>query len=299
MLSALVVQPMPAGIAMLVGSWWRKGVTKTGHQEVVVIFSADETVDSEMMMSEFRRHLEGAPLESHAASVVKGAYCVVGNGLVLAGAAFFLFEVDEHGLLDPTFNLPLKYLVQQAGVGGNLGQGVIRMASRGRCPVPWHSINLWEPVDGDVLALLQSRVRRNKLGLKTIAADAEDFFQTSPDQLDEEAGTAFVLDDFELYDLDAAQSDDSSIQQQTQDLTDRLEDVFGQEGKLTVQELVRMNAQQINDMRHSHRQEIEAQQASYLGQIKACRDEIHDLKVALRQEQSRSRRLQEILRGEP
>lgn len=274
-------------------------MTQIGHQEVVVLYTADETIESEMMMSDFRRYLEGAPLESHAASVVKGGYCVVGNGLALAGAAFFLFEVDEHGLLDPTFNLPLKYLVQQAGVGGNLGQGGIRMASRGRCPVPWHSINLWEPVDDEILAVLQQRIYRNKLSLQAIATGAEDFFQTSPEQLDEEASRAPDLEDFDLYELDDVKLDDASTRQQAKELTGRLEEVLGPDGKLTVQELVRMNAQQLNEMRYGHRQEIEAQQSAYLEQIKACRDEIHDLKVALRQEQSRSRRLQEILRGEP
>jgi hypothetical protein len=37
----------------------------------------------------------------------------------------------------------------------------------------------------------------------------------------------------------------------------------------------------------------------YLDQIRNCKDEIQKLKSALRNEQERSRRLQQLLRGEP
>jgi len=46
------------------------------------------------------------------------------------------------------------------------------------------------------------------------------------------------------------------------------------------------------------RAEMLRQQQGYLEQIKNCRDEIQQLKAALRHEQKRNRRLQQLLRGD-
>jgi hypothetical protein len=43
---------------------------------------------------------------------------------------------------------------------------------------------------------------------------------------------------------------------------------------------------------------MERQQQGYLEQIKNCREEIQKLKSALRHEQERNRRLQQLLRGD-
>ena len=145
-------------------------MSKGGQQEVVMLFNSEGEVCEEMHFSTFENYLAGKQnLESFAASVVKAAYCVVGNGLSVRGVVFFLFTVDEDGNIDPDFNLPLQYLVQQAGIGDDLGQGGIRRASRGQCPVPWHAVNLWDPDSEGGVQLVQSRVYRNKLKLKNVA----------------------------------------------------------------------------------------------------------------------------------
>ncbi len=246
-----------------------------------------------MMMTDFVRHVEGELLDAHAASVVNAAYCIVANGLNLAGVAYFIFRVDENGKIENSFNLPLKYLVQQAGHGGDLGQGGIRKASRGRCPIPWHSTNLWEPRCEDALGVVQQRLYRNKLNLKAVADGGEDFFAESPSltETEEQAGS-----DMQLVDTDPAAN--YPEHPDSRELAARLEEVLGQDGRLTMQDLMRMHSDQLNAARSSHRQELEEQQTSYLAQIKTCRDEIHELKVELRQEQGRNRRLQEMLRGE-
>ena len=74
---------------------------------------------------------QAAPLDEHAASVVKAVYGVVATGLTVRGLVFFTFKVDEEGLLGPSFNVPLRYLVRNAGAGPDLGMGPVRLARRG------------------------------------------------------------------------------------------------------------------------------------------------------------------------
>lgn len=265
-------------------------MTRSGHQEVVIMYSSDRTIASEMTYLEFQKHLSGKPLDAQAASRCKAAFCVVANGLRLAGVVFFEFDIDEHGSLNPNFNLPLKYLVQQAGIGGETELGSVRKASRGQCPVPWHSTDLWEPADNGALQDLQQRLYRNKLNLKPVLTGNEDYFDAGVDELPDDD------DGLSLIDLD---TDAQEARAEAQELFARLEDALGQDGRMTMQDLVRMHSEQLAETRVMHRRELEAQQTGYLEQIKTYRDEIHELKVALRQEQSRNRRLQEMLRGDP
>ena len=267
-------------------------MTRSGHQEVVILYQADETISSEIPYSTFQQHLSGAPLEAHAASRVKAAFCVVANGLRLAGVVFFEFVVDEHGDVDPNFNLPLRYLVQNSGVGGELEHGLVRKASRGQCPVPWHSTNLWEPASSEALKDLQQRLYRNKLGIKPVLTGMEDYFEVDVHRSAESDENPIGLQE---YDLD----DDGSARAETQELIARLEEVLGQDGRMSMQDLVLMHSEQLSETRVQHRRELEEQQTGYLEQIKTYREEIHELKVALRQEQSRNRRLQQMLRGDP
>ena len=267
-------------------------MARSGHQEVVILYQADETISSEIPYATFQQHLSGLPLESHAASRVKAVFCVVANGLRLAGVVFFEFVVDEHGAVDPSFNLPLRYLVQNSGVGGELEHGVVRKASRGQCPVPWHSTNLWEPESADSLQELQQRLYRNKLGIKPVLTGLEDYFDADLDRSSQSDNNPLSLEGFDPGEAHTERSE-------TKELIARLEDVLGQDGRMSMQDLVRMHSDQLSETRVQHRRELEEQQTGYLEQIKTYREEIHELKVALRQEQSRNRRLQEMLRGDP
>ena len=77
-------------------------MSRGGQQEVVMLFNADGSILDEMMFSAFEDLLNGNhTLDGSAASVMKAAYCVVGNGLSLRGTVFFTFSVDENGVVDP------------------------------------------------------------------------------------------------------------------------------------------------------------------------------------------------------
>lgn len=252
------------------------GATMSNH-EVVMLFGVDEEIDAEMFYAEFETLLAGAAtLDACAGSIKKAAYCVIGNGLTLKGVVFFSFKVDEAGVVDPSFNVPLRYLVRSAGAGPDLGHGPIRKASRGQCPVPWHSINLWEPTNPECVELVQRRVYRNKLKLKssTVIGSREEV-------------EALASAEFELSNGEDAKA-----------LEAKLTDTFGEAGKLSLQDLIRLHSQQLNDAKMKYREDLQQHQQVYLDQLRECKEEIHELKVALRQEQSRNHRLQQMLRGE-
>lgn len=359
-----------------------------GQQEVVMLFNSEGGVSDEMLFSTFEDLLAGKQtLDAYAASSTKAAFCLVGNGLSLRGVVYFLLNVDEEGCVDPTFNLPLHYLVKHAGVAEDLGRGGIRKASRGQCPVPWQAVNLWEPDEKHGLECLQSQIFRNKLKLKAstgcivedVAESADDielvedtsssnleftFGEEEAQQEGEQAGEvnepsnggesphkfeAEPLPDIEdgLFErarpipkpaprLDppppaagpAAGIDPVKPSERAKplkkpetgpifnsrrrseikpmpmpvaknvELGAKLTEVFGEAGKVSMPDLIRLHTEQLNQVKAKHREDVEQQQLGYLDQLRACREEIHSLKVSLRQEQGRNRRLEQMLRSD-
>ena len=251
-----------------------------GYVEAVLLFSADlSAIEQEFTAAQFEALLAGeTTLESRAASRVRSAFVVVGAALSVRAAVFFTVGVNEDGLLDPHFNLPLRYLADNAGPGPDLGTGPIRLACRGRCPVPWHSVNLWEPqedAESGSIQIVQKAIWRNRLGLKPSGA----LKRAEPDHelvLVENTGTG-----------------------RKRLMENRLTETFGEEGRLNLEHLIRQNNDRVTQVSDKYRNELAQQQQGYLEQIKQCRDEIRQLKAALRHEQERSRRLQALLRGEP
>ena len=262
-------------------------------REVVYLFDSEELISDEVRYSEFNKLIQCEQthpgLASAAAGLIRAAYCVVGNQLSLQAVVFFQFLVDDEGQVDPSFNLPLDYLARQAG-GFTLGERKIRKASRGQCPVPWHSVNLWEPESPKVIHDVQARIEANALELATQMYDGEDDFFA--DQEEEQGGIELTpLSDFQPENITPVKSD-------VEQMTDRLSQVFGQSGKLSVQEMIRLHSDQLDQLREEFRREYEIAQVSFLDQIRIAHEEIHQLKTALRQEQGRNKRLQQMLRGD-
>ena len=290
-------------------------------QQVVIWFDAEHCIADEMLYDQFERALAGeCVLSAFAASVAKAVYCVIGNGLLLRGAVFFQIKVDEEGRAAPSFNLPLPYLAQQAGVGARYEGSAIHVAARGRCPVPWHSVNLWDPDIDKAVAAVQRSIYRNHLKLKSLTDfDEADFFppaaEPAPcfgdeilvDEADHERcqhGAAgrhakAVAQRRGAKAAAAQQADAASAQQlvRNAEFSARLTDLFGAEGKLSLPELIRLHTEQLDELKAKFSSDLESQQSAHTDQLRSAREEIRALKVALRQEQSRSRRLQELLRA--
>lgn len=257
-----------------------------GYEEAVLLFDADlGGIDSEYTSSDFEALIAGgATLSQFAASVVNAAFAVVGSALAVRAMVFFTFKVDEDGLADSSFNLPLRYLADNAGTGPDLGAGPIRLACRGQCPVPWHSVNMWEPISDSECAsidLVQKVIWRNRLGLKpTIAID-----------------TVLQADTLELVENGLTGRNGQSASLKVMEA--RLTETFGEEGKVNLENLIRQHNDRLSEVSSKYRAELADQQQTYLTQIKDCRDEIQALKSELRTEQQKSRRLQALLRGDP
>ncbi len=252
-----------------------------GYAEAVLLFDAEaSTIEREFTPAQFDALVAGeANLEEYAASVVRAAFVVVGAALSVRAAVFFLFKVDEEGNVDPHFNLPLRYLADNAGPGPDLGAGPISLACRGRCSVPWHSVNLWEPLEdpeSGSIRIVQKAVWRNRLGLKPSGAlnRATNF------------GDDLVLEE-------------NASPARRQRLEERLTDTFGEQGRVSLEGVIRQHNERLTQVSDRYRNDLAQQQQGYLEQIKSCREEIRQLKAALRNEQERSRRLQSLLRGEP
>ncbi|TNF86261.1 MAG: hypothetical protein EP301_08895 [Gammaproteobacteria bacterium] len=258
---------------------------QNGYEEAVLLFDADLSgIDSEYTSSDFEALIAGgATLSQFAASLVNGAFAVVGAALGVRAIVFFTIKVDENGVADSNFNLPLRYLADNAGPGPDLGAGPIRLACRGQCPVPWHSVNLWEPVsdpDSGSIELVQKVVWRNRLGLKPSIA----------------IGSVLPQDGLELMENRLAGNGKAA---NLKLMETRLTETFGEEGKVNLENLIRQHNDRLSEVSEKCRTELAEQQQSYLSQIKDCRDEIQALKSALRHEQQKSRRLQALLRGDP
>jgi hypothetical protein len=277
--------------------------SRQGFQELVVLFDATGSkIGFEMRLGQFNSLLaQKGTLASHAARVVKAAYTQVGAGLSVRGVVFFQFNVNEQGYVDPAFNLPLEYMAEHAGTGPDLGHGPINMACRSQCPVPWHGINMWEPA-GEGKAhpamLVQKSVWRNRLGLKPIPMIRQgNGVSTLQGRARVEAHRE-VAGIVEMGEAVNGSVTLPKMQAKIQAMGEKLTATFGKAARVSTSQHTRHDREQVGQVAAQLRAEMERQQQGYLEQIKNCREEIQKLKSALRHEQERNRRLQQLLRGD-
>lgn len=258
--------------------------------ELIFLFEEDlSAIASEMRYAEFESLLNrSATLAQFAASVVRAAYVVVGEALTVRAIVFFNLRIDEDGCVDDRFNVPLRYLAKQAARGPDLGSGKrILMACRSHCPVPWHSANLWEPEGvGDVhpAVRLQKAVWRNKLELKPKASKIAT-------RLASEAESAELGKEFSK---DLSQD----LMATRKLLESRLDSTVDDAGKINVKTLITTHNEQLQQVALQFRRELAQQQQAYMDQLRAAREEVSKLRTALQSERLRTRRLQELLRGD-
>lgn len=247
--------------------------TSPDYNEAVYLFREDRVV-SEMRYSEFEAVLSGAAsLDDWRGARVPCAYVAIGAGLHVRGLVFFELFVNAHGHADSGFNVPLRYLVRNAGHGPDLGAGAIRLSCRGQCSVPWHANNLWQPTlsgPGNAPEQIQKLVRRNRLAFK--------------------APTSAQADEVAVAGAREAEN--------IAKLNGKVDSAFGNGGRVDVRQLLRRQSAQLDELKEKHREDIARQQQAYLDQIRGFSEEINRLRTALRQEKARSKRLQLMLRGE-
>jgi hypothetical protein len=278
----------------------RRGFRSMSQQdafaEAVFFFDGDE-IAVEMHYSEFEALLnQASTLQQFAASLVRGAYVVVGTGLAVRGMVTFLLRIDENGRADSGFSVPLRHLVRHAGPGPDIGCGAVRLASRAQCSVSWHATNLWEPEgegDSHPLRVAQRAVWRNKLSLKLSKSDGGESLLDAPAADVELQPALLPAPDPKVTPKPAGRK--NKVVAQADDKIDR---AFGEEGRISLTQLIQQHANSVDALTRKYRLDLEQQQQIYLDQIRGCRDEIQRLKGLLRHEQNRNRRLQQLLRGE-
>lgn len=291
--------------------------SQDGAQELVVVFDQSGSKPGlEMRYGQFKALLaQKATLEKYADSTLKAAYAQVGTGLAVRAVVFFLFRTNAAGYVDPAFNLPLDYMATHAGEGPDLGQGPIRMACRSQCPVPWHGINMWEPAGHDdkhAAMLVQKVVWRNRLGLKPsvvlrhgrgFAAGEQPAARVTIRRQESRIGDALPA----AVPADQAANGGTGRSSKLQLMRRRLEAAFREPEPAeppvetaagSAATLPPADGERLSEASMRMRAEMERQQQGYLEQIKNCRQEIQALKSALRHEQERNRRLQQLLRGD-
>jgi hypothetical protein len=230
-------------------------------QELVLLFdSAGGAIEQDFLRADFDTLCSGdGRLAERAGETVKAVYVLVAPGLRIAGLAFFLLPVDREGSIDQSFNVPLPYLVEHAGIRGDFGIGDIKTASRGQCPVPWLALKLWEPDPGPEghVRVVQRAILLNRVGLRSMPP---------------------------MGDLSAT--------------TGAAGGVPGRPAIAAAAEVRSATAASAAAQpRLGPREEPVAMEQGYLEQIRKFRAEILELKAALRAEQERSRRLEALLRG--
>jgi hypothetical protein len=263
-----------------------------------VFFFDGEDIAAEMHYAEFESLLNQATtIEQFAASLVRGAYVVVGTGLAIRGMVTFLLRIDENGRADSNFTVPLRHLVRHAGPGPDIGHGPIRLASRTQCSVSWHAMNLWEPEgEGDAhpLRVVQRMVWRNRLALKLSKSDAVSPFVDAPAV---DAPGANLIEPVGKVGPKSAPRK-AIVRSKAPHADDKIDRAFGEEGRISLTQLIQQHNNSVDSLTRKYRLDLEQQQQIYLDQIRGCRDEIQRLKTLLRHEQNRNRRLQQLLRGE-
>ena len=287
-------------------------------REVIFLFDEQEQISNELWMEEFEQYLAGKlqfPPESEGQQ--RAAYCVLGNHLTLQAVVFFCFQVNSEGEVKKGFNLPLLHLAQQAGNSKDFGKRPVRKASRGKCPVPWHSTNLWDPAQKQTAVDIAGRIQANRLGVPQKLFDGEDLlFETreesglielTPLSVAASAGgaqPAVVGSDVGAATAFSGITSEATPRFSRQTATLLVNDpsaaplhVPGTDG-LSLSEVIRQHSEHLEQVRCQYQGELDNQRAAFVNELRNAQQEISGLQQQLAEEQSRTQRLQQMLRGD-
>lgn len=162
-------------------------ILSSGSSErTAVIFLQDAKPVRQLRFSEFETLLDHfCAIPEFAGKAATAVFIDINGALKIVSAVFFTIKFDSDGYSDPEWNMPLQLLATEGEPGPNLGGGVIRLATRSRCPVSWHQDQLWDPpLTGEARPFdaLVALVRENRLGLTEFEVEAE---PTSLDMADD------------------------------------------------------------------------------------------------------------------
>ena len=139
-----------------------------------VLFFEGPAIAREMLYSEFEALLDGVvPLADLAGQELRAAYVRLDTGLQPAAVVLFLIPFDAEGFPEQRWNLPLRQLADASRPSPEPAARGVRVASRGRCPLPGWERGLWDPEAGAVsgtVERIRERLAVNRLGLEATSA---------------------------------------------------------------------------------------------------------------------------------
>ena len=166
-----------------------------------VMFFADGAVVKEMLYPEFEAILDHVvAIEDFKGTQVPAVFLRINNKLDVIAAVFFYIDFDDAGFTDNNWNIPLQHLVDNSGVGPDMGSGAIKLSCRSQCSVAWHQKSLWDPdfeSETNTFSILDGKAKRNRLGLivaRDPAGQAPEF-AVPVGAINQEAGR-FARDEF-------------------------------------------------------------------------------------------------------
>ncbi|NKI16818.1 hypothetical protein HCU74_05215 [Spongiibacter sp. KMU-166] len=154
-----------------------------------IVFFDDDVVVKEMYFAEFEAVLDDVVgISDFAGRDVQAVFVQISSSLKLLGAVFFAISFDSRGRIAGHWNLPLRHLLDHAGLGPDLGAGPIKVACRSACPVSWYRSHLWDPEmnDNHSFDQLCAAIARNRLGIisdmpvGSVAGNVSPFFSVPP-----------------------------------------------------------------------------------------------------------------------
>jgi len=134
-----------------------------------VFFLDTQFVFREMHFSEFEGLLEkGTAFEGLTDKEVTAVYLEIAGNLLPTAVVFFKIYIDDHGIADPEWNIPLRRLARMSASGPDLGAGPLKLACRSQCAISWHQRDLWDPdmsPGGNDFQIIRRALIENKLNL--------------------------------------------------------------------------------------------------------------------------------------
>ncbi len=156
-----------------------------------VLFFRDDAVFKEMYYSEFEAVLDDiVGIPDFKGDEVPAVFLQIDGQLQIKGAVFFLISFDKRGRVTGNWNVPLRHLLDHAGMGPDLGGGPIKVACRSACPVSWYRQQLWDPImeDGKTFKALTSAIARNRLGVLVDEPTERSLYAVPRERFFEDAG---------------------------------------------------------------------------------------------------------------
>ncbi len=232
-----------------------------------VLFFNQHGLCKQMLYPEFEALLDSVVnLAEFADQQMRLVYVLINPRLMVRAAVFFYLDFDERGGADRGWNLPLRHLADNAGRGPDLGAGPIRLACRSQCPVSWHQMHLWDPSlapGKNDLVVIRDAIKRNSLGL-----------------LVEDDSPVVLPERLQMVAEDKWQAPDPSREE-----AKRQAEKQEQEHRLKTAQLLKQQRLRITSLGQQHEEELARTRLAAEEQQRSQQAEIHNLHLALRQQE--------------